>query len=506
MKYFMGIDVGTYETKGMLVDENGQIVLTDKEAHVMEIPHPGYAEHDADGMWWHDFCAISRRLIQKSGISAEDIKGVGASAIGPCCLPIDENGRPLRKAILYGVDVRAEKQIEKIKREMGEEYILQRYGNPVTTQSIGPKIQWIKENEPEIYEKTAKFITASTYLVAKLTGNYCIDHYTAAYFTPMYHLEKQDWDEENLWRFCRKDQLAECLWTDEIAGEVTEAAAEETGLRKGTPVIVGTADAAADAVGAGVFHAGDVLVMFGSSVYMIHVVPKLTTDARYWAGPYLFKDTYMVASGMSTAGMLTRWFRDELAPDLLNQEKAGGKNAYDALMDEIEEIEPGSDGLVVLPYFSGERTPINDPKARGVFMGLTLAHKRGHMYQACLEGVAYGIGQHFRGYKEIGMETKRIIAVGGGTKTPKWMQIVSDVTGKELHIGSVFGASFGDALLAAKATGYIKDEKEMEKYISMQGQISPDSARYEKYQKYLDEYIRLYEQTKDIMHAMSDMG
>ena len=502
MRYFMGIDVGTYETKGMLVDETGRILLTASEAHTMEIPRPGYAEHDAEGTWWHDFCAVSRRLLKDSGVDPKAIAGVGASAIGPCCLPLDEAGRPLRKAILYGVDVRAEKQIEALKRELGEDYILARYGNPITSQSVGPKILWIRENEPEIYEKAAKFVTASTYLVAKLTGRYCVDHYTAAYFTPMYSLEAQDWDEENLGRFCRRDQLAECMWTDEIAGGVTKAAALETGLAEGTPVIVGTADAAADAVGAGVFHPGDVLVMFGSSVYMIHVVPKLTVDKRYWAGPYLFRDTYMVASGMSTAGMLTRWFRDELAADLLAAEKAGGPNAYDALMEAMEGIAPGSDGLVVLPYFSGERTPINDPKARGVFMGLTLAHRRGHLYQACLEGVAYGIGQHFRGYREIGMQTNRLIAVGGGTKTPKWMQIVSDVTGKSLFLGSVFGASFGDALLAAKATGCIRDLEQLEKYISYRGTVQPDAARHRQYQPYLDRYIRLYEATKDIMHEL----
>lgn len=502
MDYFMGIDVGTYETKGMLVDKNGRILLTDHESHQMEMPKPGYAEHDAERTWWHDFFAISNRLIEKSGVKPKEIKGVGASAIGPCCLPLDKDGRPLRKAILYGVDVRASKQIEELKLELGEDYILKRYGNPITSQSIGPKILWLKENEPDIYAKADKFVTASTYLVAKLTGEYCIDHYTAAYFTPMYNLENRDWDEENLDRFCRKDQLARCMWTEEIAGGVTREAAEQTGLAEGTPVIVGTADAAADAVGAGVFHPGDVLLMFGSSLYMIHVVPNLTTDARYWAGPYLFKDTYMVASGMSTAGMLARWFRDEVAKDLLEQEHKGGLNAYEALKDLITDVPPGSEGLVVLPYFSGERTPVNDPDAKGVIMGLTLSHTRAHIYQACLEAIAYGIGQHFRGYQEIGMETGRLVAVGGGTKTEKWMQIVSDVTGKELQLGSVYGASYGDALLAAKATGYIKSEEELERYIVYQKSVFPDQKRHETYQTYLDIYTDLYLQTREIMHKL----
>lgn len=248
--------------------------------------------------------------------------------------------------------------------------MLQKYGNPITSQSVGPKILWIKENEPETYKAAYKFITASTYLVAKLTGRYSIDNYTAAYFTPMYDLEACDWDRENIGEFCRCDQLADCLWTDEVAGCVTESASAETGLAAGTPVTAGTADAAADAVGVGVFHPGDMLVMFGSSVYMIHVVGKLTVDRRYWAGPYLFKNTFMVASGMSTTGTLTRWFRDELARDLLQKQEQGAGNAYDLLLEDIADVPPGSDGLFVLPYFSGERTPVNDPAAKGVFLAL----------------------------------------------------------------------------------------------------------------------------------------
>ena len=502
MKYYMGIDIGTFESKGMLIDENGNCVTTHSVPHVMESPEPGFAEHDAEQTWWGDFCQISKAMIADSQVDPQDIKGVGCSAIGPCCLPVDENCRPLRKAILYGVDVRAAEEIDYLNQTLGEEYVLKKYGNPITSQSIGPKILWIKKHEPEVYEKAAKFITASTYLVAKLTGEYYIDNYTAAYFTPMYDLNACDWDYENISQFCRGDQLAKCAWTDEIAGGVTPKAAEETGLAPGTPVTVGTADAPADAVGIGVVDPGDMLLMFGSSVYIIHVVPKLTVDSRFWAGPYLFKDTYMVASGMSTTGTLTRWFRDDFAKDLLGIEQQGGANAYVSLMEEIKDILPGSDGLIVLPYFSGERTPINDPKAKGMIFGLTLHHTRGHVYQACLEGTAYGIGQHFDGYQEIGMETKKIMAVGGGTKNPKWMQIVSDVAGKELHLGQVFGAAFGDALLAALGTGHFKSMDDVKKLITTRGTVTPDMQRHQIYQKYKDIYTKLYLNNKELMHEI----
>jgi xylulokinase len=502
MKYYMGIDIGSFESKGMLIDENGTVIATHSVAHVMETIQPGYAEHDAEKVWWNDFCVISKTLIQKSDVAPEDIKGVGCSAIGPCCLPVNENNKPLRKAILYGIDTRAKHQIQQLNEELGEEYVLKKYGNPITSQSVGPKILWIKQNEPEIYEKTAKFITSTTYLVAKLTDEYYIDNYTAAYFTPMYNLETCDWDYENLGRFCRPDQLAKCLWTDEIAGKVTRRASEETGLAEGTEVTVGTADAAADAVGVGVFNPGDMMAMFGSSLYMIHVVPKLITDRRYWAGPYLFKDTYMVASGMSTSGTLTRWFRDQFTPDFIEIEKNSGQNAYELLTESIENIPAGSEGLIVLPYLSGERTPINDPAAKGVIVGLTLQHTRAHIYQACLEAIGYGIEQHLRGYSEIGIKTNKIYVVGGGTKAPKWMQIVSDITNRELYVGGTFGAAYGDCLLAALGTGCIPDIKELQSMIGNRGKIVPNKENNKVYKSYVNNYIKLYEVTKDIMHQL----
>lgn len=502
MGYFLGIDIGTFDAKGMLIDETGVAVATHSVGHVMRTPHPGYAEHDALKDWWGGFCAISKALLEKTGIDPKQILGVGASAIGPCCLPVDADGNPLRQAILYGVDVRAEKQIKQLNADMGEDAILAKYGNPITSQSIGPKILWIKENEPEIYAKAAKFVTASTFLAAKLTGNYVIDRYTAAYFTPMYDLDANDWDYANLSPFCRGDQLAECRWADEVAGTVTSEAAAATGLAAGTPVVVGTADAAADAVGVGVFNPGDMLLMFGSSVYMIHIVPKLTTDRRYWAGPYLFKGTYMVASGMSTTGTLTRWFRDQFAPDLVAKQEAGGENAYDLLLKEIEPVPPGSEGLIVLPYFSGERTPINDPAARGVIFGLMLHHTRAHIYQACLEGVGYGIAQHFRGYAGIGMETKKVVAVGGGTKSPKWMRIVADICGRELLIGGVYGASFGDALMAGLGVGRFASVDDLAKMVAFNGSVKPIPANTAFYRPNLDIYTELYEDTKNLMHRL----
>jgi len=501
--YFIGIDIGTYESKGVIIGSNAGVVASHACPHLMESPKPGYAEHDALKTWWADFCEISNNLIEKSKVDPTDIKAAGCSTIAPCCLPVDKECNPLRKAILYGVDVRASEEITFLEDYYGKENIFKKCGTPVTSQSVGAKILWLKNNEPQIYQAAYKFVTGATYLVAKLTDNYVIDNYTAATWVPMYDVNKKDWEYDNLDMFCKPEQLAECKWSNEVVGTVTAKAAKETGLAEGTPVITGTADASAEAVSVGVFEPGDMMLMYGSSIFIIHVVEKFTVDRRLWAGPYLFPGTYSVAAGMSTTGTLTRWFRDNFARDLLSIQDKEGVNAYSLLTDEVKEIPAGSNGLIVLPYFSGERTPINDPKAKGVIFGLNLLHSRAHVYNACLEGVGYGIDQHFDIFDEKGMGTKKVMAVGGGTKNEKWLQVVSDISGKKQHtVEEATGAAYGDALLAALSVGFYKDSKEIAQIIKLNKTITPDESKTKQYAFYKQKYAELYKITKDIMHEL----
>lgn len=500
-RFFMGIDIGTFESKGVLIDESADVIASHVCPHTMESPKPGYAEHDAEKTWWANFCEISQSLIRNSGVDPEDISAVGCSTIAPCLLPVDKEIKPLRKAILYGIDVRADKEIQYLDELYGKDNIFEKYGTPVTSQSVGAKILWLKENEPEIHASADKFITGSTYLVAKLTGKYVIDNYTAATWVPMYNVDKCDW-EEDLDLFCRRDQLADCKWSHETVGEVNARASLETGLAEGTKVVTGTADASAEALSVGVLNPGDMMLMYGSSIFIIHVVEEFTKDKRLWAGPYLFPGTYSVAAGMSTAGTLTRWFRDNFAKDLLQQQEEKGLNAYSILAEKVQDIGAGSDGLIVLPYFSGERTPINDPKAKGVIFGLNLLHTSEHVYNACLEGVGYGISQHFDIFNERNIETKKVMAVGGGTKNPKWLQIVSDISGVVQNTAEIeTGAAYGDALLAALGTGFIKDRRQLDDKIRLKNSIHPDPEKTVQYIPYKDRYAQLYGATKHIMHS-----
>ncbi len=500
-QYFMGIDIGTFSSKGVIMDEHATIIAEHSVPHQMEIPKPGYAEHDAEEIWWSDFCVISKTLLAQSAINPKDIAGVGCSTIAPCCLPVDENLKPLRKAILYGIDVRATEEIDFLENHYGNDAIFDKCGTPLTSQSAGAKVLWIKNNEPEVYDKTSKFVTGSTYLVAKLTGEFVIDNYTAATWVPMYDMDRLDWEKDiNL--FCRRDQLPDCRWSHEVAGTVHKEASLATGLAEGTPVTTGTADASAEAFSVGVLNPGDMMLMYGSSIFIIHVVEQFTKDKRIWAGPYLFPGTYSVAAGMSCAGTLTHWFSDNFALDIQAKVMQEGKNAFDEIAKIAQDIPAGSDGLIVLPYFSGERTPINDPKAKGMIFGLNLQHTRAHIYKAILEGVGYGINQHFEIFDALKMGTKKVVAVGGGIKTPMWIQAVSDISGKTQYITQVkTGAAYGDALIAALAVGFYKNSQQVSDVLRHKETITPNAELNTIYAPLRTKYNKLYEQTKDIMHS-----
>src|SRR3569833_2243257 len=259
MRCTLGIDIGTFESKGVLVDTTGHIVASASTPHKMLVPQPGWAEHRPNEDWWGDFCLLSKRLIAESGIDPRDIAAVATSAIGPCMLPVDVDGQPLMNGVLYGVDTRAAKQIAALTERIGEETLLARCGNALTSQSVGPKILWLKQERPELYAKTAKVLTSTTFIVERLTGEYVIDHYSAANFSPLYVVDKLDWCDEMADDILPLDKLPKLLWTTDIAGHVTPAAAAATGLAVCTPVTCGTIDAGAEALSVGVTFLGVLL-------------------------------------------------------------------------------------------------------------------------------------------------------------------------------------------------------------------------------------------------------
>lgn len=465
-KYFVGIDVGTNETKGILIDELGREVASASTTHGVENPKPNYFEHDADKVWYKDVCIIAQKLINQSQVDPKDIKSIGISALSSDCLPVDIEGKPLRKAILYGIDARALSECQELTEKWGRDKVIELFGRPLGSSDIAPKILWIKNNEPDVYRKTHKFLTASSYITFKLTGNYTIDNFLGlASFNPLYRRDGSI-NEQYAEGVCLTGQLADLKKTTDIAGYITKEAEKDTGFAEGTAVITGGDDSGAEAISSGVMTPGDMLVQMGSTAYMILCTDKLYDDNRLWREEFIVPNTYDISAGTNTSGALTKWIRDTFYPDKVQEQKQGGSNAYQAMMEDLKEIPIGSEGLVVLPYFAGERTPINDAHAKGIIFGLNLAHTRKHIMRAAYESVCYSIKHHFEIFKELGIPINQIMVTGGGTKNEVWIQMLSDVLGIKLQTPSVtIGASYGDALMAMIGVKHINDFAEAKKLI-----------------------------------------
>lgn len=494
MNAYLGIDVGTYTSKGLLVDGAGHILASADKPHRMIVPQAGWAEHRPREDWWDDFTYLSRKLVAESGVAPGAIRAVGCSAIGPCMLPVDADGEPLMNAVLYGVDARAAKEIVELTEAIGEDVLLDRCGNALTSQSVGPKILWLKRQRPEIFGRTHRILTSTSFLVHRLTGEYVIDHYTAANSSPLYVVDRLDWSTELADDIIEPERLPKLLWSTEIAGTVTRQAAEETGLAEGTPVTTGTVDAAAEALSVGVLGTGDMMMMYGSTIFIIMLTESRVRDSRLWYAPWLFAGEHASMSGLATSGTLTHWFRDQFARELDPAAALAG------LAGEAEGSPRGANGLVFLPYFSGERTPIHDPFAKGVLFGLNLTHSRGDIYRALLEGIGYGTNHVIETYVDVGQSPQRILAVGGGTRNPVWSQATSDISGRDqLLCGQTIGASYGDAFLAALAVGDV-EKTDIARWNPVVSTIAAEPA--EVYRRQYGVFRAIYERTADLMRRL----
>ena len=495
MPHTLGIDIGTFESKGVLVGAGGEIVGSAAKPHKMIVPQPGWAEHRARENWWDDFTFITRAILDETGVAPGDIRAVACSAIGPCMLPVDTAGEPLMNAVLYGVDGRAAREVAELTARIGEDVLLDRCGNALTSQSVGPKILWLKRNRPEVYEKTAGILTSTSYLVFRLTGAYVVDHYTAANFSPLYIVDKLEWSSELADDIIGLEKLPRLVWSSEIAGGITAQAARETGLAEGTPVTAGMVDAAAEALSVGVTRPGDMMLMYGSTIFIIMLSDARVRDPRLWYAPWLFEGQHASMAGLATSGTLTHWFRDQMARDLDPAE------AFALLAKEAEASPPGAKGLIFLPYFSGERTPIHDPFAKGCLFGLNLTHTRGDIYRAVLEGIAHGTNHVVETYREVGQAPVGLRAVGGGTKNRIWCQATSDISGiDQILCEKTIGASYGDAFLAAVAIGDAAVD-DIAAWNPVAATIRAEASEVYKRQYRL--FRRLYEQTKDIAAELS---
>jgi xylulokinase len=494
--HLLGIDVGTYSSKAVLTDLDGNVLHTAVTPHGLSMPQPGHAEQDADQIWWADVCKLSRQMLAESGVRSDQIAAMAVSAIGPCLLPLDAAMRPLRPAILYGIDVRSSVEIKELEKELGAQAIADFSLMGLTSQAIGPKIRWLQKYEPEVWQATAKLTSATAYLVFRLTGLHRMDRHSASHFMPLFNPRSGEWDARYASAIAPLAWLPELGWAEEMAGPLHAEAATATGLTEGTPVAFGTIDALSEAISVGVVKPGDLMLMYGSTTFFVLVQDRPTPDTRVWSVCGAQAGQFNLAAGMSTTGGLTRWFKDEFARDL------DADTAYASLFESAAEVRAGSEGLLVLPYFSGERTPINDTQASGVIAGLNLSHTRAQIFRAVLEGVGFGVRHNLETFADIGAEVRRMVAVGGGAQTQTWLQIVSDITGVTQVLPQVtVGAAYGDAFLAGRAAGLLQ-QQDIHRWVRVEREIAPQIQNRLIYDAMYAEYLCLYLGSKDVMHRL----
>lgn len=481
----LGVDIGTSSSKGVLVDMSGRLVNSATRKHSVERPQPGWVEMDAT-IWWEEFVAITRELLAGTH---DEVTAVGVSGMGPCVLLTDQFARPVRPAILYGVDTRAGPQITRLVDQLGADEIMNRCGSALSSQAAGPKIAWIADNEPELFAQARRFFMSSSWLVYQLTETYLLDQHSASQCTPMYDTEALAWYRPWADLVAQHLELPPLQWSTDVAGVVTSKASRQTGLPQGIPVVTGTIDAWAEAVSVGAHGIGDLMLMYGTTMFLVNTVPEPLVDPALWGTVGALPDTRNLAGGMATSGSITEWLRSVFSC-----------SDYASLMCLAEEAGAGANGLLMLPYFAGERTPIMDPLARGALIGLTLTHTRGDIYRAALEAIGFGVRHNVEKIEAAGGIVRRIVAVGGGTQGSLWTQVVSDILQRPQELpAQTIGASFGAAFLASQTIA----QTSIAEWNPLRELREPRMEFAKMYDQLYALYLDLYGSTRSISHELA---
>ncbi|MFW6097130.1 MAG: xylulokinase [Chloroflexota bacterium] len=496
MALFLGIDVSTTATKALLIDEVGDVVASASTPYEFSTPRPLWSEQDPQ-LWWDGARSSIRQALDEADAGGEDVRAIGLTGQMHGLVLLDEAGEVLRPAILWN-DQRTGAECDEIRNRLGKERLIAITGNDALTGFTAPKILWVKNNEPEIYERTRHILLPKDYVRYRLTGEFASDR-AGGSGTLLFDLKERTWSRE----------VAEALDIDpewlpptfegpSVTGTISASAAEATGLATGTPVVGGGGDQAAQAVGVGAVAPGIVALTLGTSgvVFAATDAPMVEPEGRLHAFCHAVPGKWHLMGVMLSAAGSLRWYRDALAPDM----------SFEALVAEAEEAPPGSEGLLFLPYLTGERTPHPDPLARGAFVGLTVRHKRAHMTRAVLEGVAFGLRDSFELMQETGLATVEQVRVsGGGARSELWRQILADVLQTELvTVNTTEGAAYGAGLLAAVGAGQFEDvQGAVEACVETRNPISPRNRISDVYDGSYAIYGALYGALREQFHALS---
>jgi xylulokinase len=496
MSYFIGIDSSTTATKALLMADDGTVTGVAANEYPFETPRPLWSEQDP-ALWWGATAASIRQVLATTGVDAASVSGIGLTGQMHGLVLLDEEGKVLRPSLLWN-DQRTGAECDEMRALLGKNELIRITGNDALTGFTAPKILWVRNNEPEIYALVKHILLPKDYVRLKLTGEYTMDKAGGA-GTQLFDVAQRDWSPVVL------DALGiDPAWLPPtfegtaVTGTLTSAAAVATGLQAGIPVYGGGGDQAAAAVGTGAVSEGIVSLSLGTSgvVFAAAGQPIIEPDGRLHAFCHAVPGMWHLMGVMLSAAGSLRWYRDTLAPGV----------SFDELLAPVPDIPASSEGLLFLPYLTGERTPHPDPLARGAFVGLTIRHSQAHMTRAVLEGVAFGLRDSFELMREAGLAgVKQVRITGGGARSPLWRQILADIFGVELvTVNAEEGAAYGAALLAAVGSGIWPDVPSASHQVTqITGSTEPQSEQTAIYDQQYATYRGLYPALQETFHKLS---
>ena len=502
--FLLGIDYGTGGAKACIIDTEGQVLGFAFKEYPFYHDKPGWSEHDPV-LYWTLACTLIQDCVAQARIAPAEIRGLAVSSALPSLVMVDRNHNPIHRAYNL-MDRRATAQVAWLKEHVGEVRIQQLTGNRIEDHPTLVNLLWEKSNRPDAYRTIWKALTIDGFITLKLTGQPVANYCAAPFYGVAYDLLGERFDEQLLAQIgidpALLPPLARC---EEIVGAVTSEAAAATGLAAGTPVAVGQVDFNASCIAAGITAEGDIMSNLGT-VGNFGVVHKSREFNFSPVGLSMINlaftidsaNTYITIPTTTTGGQSIRYLRDNFSQYEVEVERVLGVSSYDLLNMQADKVPPGSDGLLILPYLMGERTPIWDVHARGVVFGLSLNHTKGHLVRAMMEAVAYALYDSYQLLIQSGLKINYPLVLNeGGAVSKLWRQIITDV----FNVPTVLvkrrtGAPFGDAILAGVATGVFKDFGVAKAWADYGGRMEPDLASHARYLDYFGLYKQLYEHVK----------
>lgn len=497
--YLLGIDIGTSACKVAVFDREGHVVAAATGDYPVYYPKEGWAEQNPEE-WWTAVCHAIGKTLDSGKICPDQIAGVGIDGQSWSAIAIDKEGHVLTNTPIW-MDTRAQSICDRLNNEIGADEIFALAGNSLQPSYTTAKILWYQENLSDVYKKIDKILQSNSYIAYKLTGAVTQD-VSQGYGLHCFDMRNGCWNEE----MSRKlgipmDFLPDIVPCDQVVGTVTKKAAQECGLAEGTPVVAGGLDAACGTLGAGVIHPGETQEQGGQAGGMSICMDTYKADPRLILGYHVVPGQWLLQGGTTGGGGVMRWFEREFAGYEREMQKQNGKSSLVQLNEIAEEVAPGSEGVVFLPYMAGERSPIWNPDAKGVFYGLDFSKTKGHMVRACMEGVAFSLRHNLEVAEEAGAEAEVLRAMGGSANSLLWTQIKSDITGKPIVVPSSDTATtLGAAILAGVGVGFYKDyEEAVSLTVKTTREHQPDPGNKEVYDQNYQTYLKVYESLKNLM-------